>query len=337
MKSRNALLAAAAAALASIAVLAPAPAAAASAASARMPGVELRLAELHPSDHPTARADYEFARLVSERSGGRIRVSVYPDSVLGQEVSVLEQLQFGAIDIARVSVAAVAVYVPRLRALQMPYLYTDAEHMWRVLKGDVGRELLASVSEAGFVGLGWFEAGSRSFYVASKPVRSPADLRGLRIRVQEGSVMAQAVEAFGAAPVPMAFGEVYSAIQTGEIDGAENNASTYYTSNHYKIAPFYTLTEHVRIPEIIVGSSAAFASLSAEDRELIAKAAMDTIDFQRAAWDSYERLAADRAREAGVQVIKVPDVGRWKQAAQGVYARQPPEILAIIARIRALK
>jgi tripartite ATP-independent transporter DctP family solute receptor len=319
-------------------LLAPALALAPSSAAAAAPSpIELRLAELHPADHPTAQADYEFARLVAERSGGRIRVSVYPDSALGQEVSVLEQLQFGAIDIARVSLSAVSVYVPRLRALQMPYLYKDAEHMWRVLKGDLGRELLAGVSEAGFVGLGWFEAGARSFYTARRSVLAPSDLKGLRIRVQEGGVMAEMVSAFGAKPVPKPFGEVYSAIQTGEIDGAENNASTFYTSNHYKIAPFFSLTEHARIPEIVVGSAAGFASLSTADSALIAKAAMDTIDFQRAAWDRYEKLAAERIRGAGATVVRISDLGPWRALVKGVYEGQPPGIRALVARIRALE
>jgi tripartite ATP-independent transporter DctP family solute receptor len=328
MRSRNALALAAALSigLPGGALAAPGPA-----------PIELRLAELHPADHPTAQADYEFARLVGERSGGRIRISVYTDSALGQELSVLEQLRFGAIDIARVSLSAVSVYVPRLSALQMPYLYKDAGHMWRVLKGDIGRELLAGVSEAGFVGLGWFEAGARSFYASRRPIRTPADLKGLRIRVQEGGVMADAVAAFGGTAVPMAFGEVYSAIQAGEIDGAENNASTYYTSRHYKIAPFLSLTEHARVPEIVVGSSVGFAALSLEDRALIAKAAMDTIDFQRAAWDRYERIAAERIREAGATVLKVAELGPWRLLAKKVYDRQGAEIRAIVTRIRALE
>ncbi len=299
--------------------------------------IELRLAELHPADHPTAQADYEFARLVRERSGGRILVSVYPDSVLGQEVAVLEQLQFGAIDIARVSLSAVSVYVPRLGALQMPYLYEDEGHMWRVLKGDLGRELLASVSQAGFVGLGWFEAGARSFYTARKQVLVPADLKGMRIRVQEGGVMADVVSAFGGIAVPKAFGEVYSAIQSGEIGGAENNASTYYTSNHYKIAPFFTLTEHARVPEIVVGSAVGFASLTAADRALLAEAAMDTIDFQRAAWERYEKVAAERIREAGVKIVKIADLRPWRNLVSGVYAKQPADIRAIIERVRSFE
>jgi tripartite ATP-independent transporter DctP family solute receptor len=299
--------------------------------------VELRLAEIHPADHPTAQADYEFARLVLKRSSGRIRISVYADSSLGGEVEVLEQLRFGGIDIARVSLAAVSSYVPRLDALQMPYLYKDAEHMWRVLKGGIGQELLAGVKSAGFVGLGWFEAGSRSIYTTGKPVRRPSDLSGLAIRVQEGGVMDDTIAAFGAKAVPRAFGEVYRAIQTGEIDGAENNAPTYYTSNHYKIAPYFCLTEHARIPEIIVGSALGFASLSASDRALIVSAAMDTIDFQRKAWDSYEKLATQRIRDAGVTIFAPSDLGPWRTLVKSVYERQGPEIRAIVARIRAVE
>jgi TRAP-type C4-dicarboxylate transport system substrate-binding protein len=149
--------------------------------------------------------------------------------------------------------------------------------------------------------------------------------------------MAEAIVAFGSSPVAMAFGEVYSAIQTGRIDVAENNASTYYTSEHYKIAPFYTLTEHVRIPEIIVGSRTAFAELSAEDRLLIEKAAIDSIDFQRAAWKRYERLALERAKNAGVRVIEISDTTRWRALAQSIYERQSAEVRAIISKIRAVE
>jgi len=306
-------------------------------AATRSASIELRLAEIQPADHPTARADFEFARLVRERSGGRIRVSVYTDSVLGQEVSVLEQLQFGAIDIARVSLSALAVYVPRLNALQMPYLYRNAEHMWMVLRGDIGRELLASVGSAGFVGLGWFEAGARNFYSSRRAWRSPTDLVGRKIRVQENQTMSDLVAAFGATPLQRPFGEIYSALETGEIDGAENNIPTYYSSRHYLIAPYYTLDGHARVPEIVLGSTIGLAALTEEDRLLLARAAMDTIDYQRAAWAEYEKLAESRLREAGVVFVGVPDTGPWRSLARRVYDRQPADILAIVARIRALK
>jgi tripartite ATP-independent transporter DctP family solute receptor len=310
-------------------------AAPAGAAPLAAPLVLLRLAELHPADHPTAKADYEFARLVSERSAGRIRVAVYTDSVLGQEVEVLEQLKFGAIDIARVSLAAVSTYAPALEALQLPYLYRDEDHMWAVLKGPVGKELLASVSEAGFVGLGWFEAGARSFYDSKRPLRSPADIAGLRIRVQEGGVMDDFVAALGASPVALAFGESYAAILRGSVDGAENNITTYYTSRHYQIAPFYALTEHVRIPEIVVGSASSFAELDPADRALIAKAALDCIDFQRAEWKSYEAMAARKLREAGVSIAPVPDLEPWRERAGAVYALLSPKVRSLVDRIRS--
>jgi tripartite ATP-independent transporter DctP family solute receptor len=299
--------------------------------------VLLRLAELHPTDHPTTRADYEFARLVGERSKGRIRIAVYPGSVLGQEISVLEQVQFGAIDIARVSLSAVATYVPMLNALQMPYLYRDADQMWRILKGAVGRELLESVSTAGFVGLCFFEAGARSFYNSMRPIRFPSDLGGLRIRVQESKLMADTVAAFGALPVPMAFGEAYSALVSRAIDGAENNAPTYLTSRHYQVARYCSLSEHVRIPEIVVGSGVSFASLSAADRDLIAGAAMDTIDFQRSAWASYDRMAWEEVRTSGVEIFLPKDLGPWRALASRLYGLQTPEIRALVERIRSVR
>lgn len=300
--------------------------------------VRLRLAELHPSDHPTAKADYEFARLVRERSRGRILISVYTDSALGQEMDVLEQLRFGAIDIARVSLAALSVYAPKLNALQMPYLYRDEEHMWKVLKGGIGRELLASAAPAGFVGLGWYEAGARSFYYnAKRPLSSPSDFAGLRIRVQEGGVMDDLVEAMGAVPAPMAFGETYAAILRGSVDGAENNFPTYYSSRHYQIAKYYTLTEHARIPEIVVGSALSFSGLSEADRALIAQAAMDSSDYQRREWRAYEAMAERKLREAGVTISRARGGSAWLAIANGIYERLDPAAKSLVARIRAVK
>jgi len=319
--------------VAALAALAPA----ASSPSSPAATLALRLAEIQPADHPTAKADYEFARLVAERSGGRIRIAVYVDSILGQELSVLEQLRFGGIDLARVSLAAVVPSVPRLAALQMPYLYKDAAHMWRVLEGEVGKELLGSVAESGFVGLGWFEAGARSFYTVRAPLLSPRDLAGLRIRVQENSVMTDLVAAFGALPRPRAFGEVYTALETGEIDGAENNLPTYFSSGHFRVARHFTLTEHARVPEIILGSGVSFAALSPADRELIAKAARDSAAFQRAAWEDYEGLVAERLRDEGLVITPVPDSGPWRRLAAAVYARQSPEVKALVTRIRAIQ
>lgn len=298
---------------------------------------QLRLAEIHPADHPTARADHEFARLVDARSGGRIQVFVYTGAALGQEPSVLEQLRFGGIDIARVSLSALTSYVPRLNALSMPYLYRDEQHMWRVLDGQVGRELLAAVGDAGFVGLAYLEAGARSLYTARRPVRTPADLKGLRIRIQESTVLEKAVAAFGARPVPLPFGEVYSALETGAIDGAENNVTSYLTWHHDQVARYLTLTEHARIPEMLVASATSFAELPEADRQLIAEAAADAAEYQRLEWAKYQALLDERLRQAGVVVIPVPDLGPWRALARPVYAAQGPEVRALVDRIAATR
>ena len=299
--------------------------------------IVLRLAETHPKGYPTELGDEEFARLVKERSNGRIIIEVYPGSQLGEEKAVIEQVQFGAIDITRVSISPVAAFVPKLNAFQMPYLYRDSDHMWKVLKGDIGMELLASLEPFGFIGLGWFEAGARSFYNSKKPVYTPADLKGMKIRVQESELMLGLVRSFGAIPTPMPYGEVYSGLQTGVVDGAENNPPSYYSASHYEVAKYYTLDEHTMVPEIIIGSKISLGRLSKADQDLIKKAAMDAIDYQRAEWDAYVKVSMDKVKAAGCTIIPIPDKTEWMKAVEPMYKQQPKEIQDLVARIRAVK
>jgi tripartite ATP-independent transporter DctP family solute receptor len=299
--------------------------------------IVLRLAETHPQDYPTTRGDYEFARLVKERSNGRIIIEVYPGSQLGEEKAVIEQVQFGAIDITRVSISPVASFVPKLNAFQMPYLYRDADHMWKVLKGDIGKELLASLEPFGFIGLGWFDGGARSFYNSKKPIYKPSDLKGMKIRVQESELMMGLVQSFGAVPTPMPYGEVYSGLQTGVIDGAENNPPSYYSASHYEVAKYYTLDEHTMVPEIIIGSKISLGRLSRADQDLVKQAAFDAIDFQRAEWAAYVQLSMDKVKAAGCTIIPIPDKTEWMKAVDPMYKKQPKEIQDLVARIRAVK
>jgi len=299
--------------------------------------IVLRLAETHPQDYPTTRGDYEFARLVKERSNGRIIIEVYPGSQLGEEKAVIEQVQFGAIDITRVSISPVASFVPKLNAFQMPYLYRDADHMWKVLKGDIGKELLASLEPFGFIGLGWFDGGARSFYNSKKPIYKPSDLKGMKIRVQESELMMGLVQSFGAVPTPMPYGEVYSGLQTGVIDGAENNPPSYYSASHYEVAKYYTLDEHTMVPEIVIGSKISLGRLSKADQDLVKQAAFDAIDFQRAEWAAYVQLSMDKVKAAGCTIIPIPDKTEWMKAVDPMYKKQPKEIQDLVARIRAVK
>ncbi|HQJ23000.1 MAG TPA: TRAP transporter substrate-binding protein [Rectinema sp.] len=299
--------------------------------------IVLRLAETHPKGYPTEMGDEEFARLVKERSNGRIIVEVYPGSQLGEEKAVIEQVQFGAIDMTRVSISPVAAFVPKLNAFQMPYLYRDSDHMWKVLKGNIGMELLASLEPFGFIGLGWFEAGARSFYNSKKPVYAPSDLKGMKIRVQESELMLGLVRSFGAIPTPMPYGEVYSGLQTGVVDGAENNPPSYYSASHYEVAKYYTLDEHTMVPEIIIGSKISLGRLSKADQDLIKQAAMDAIDYQRGQWDAYVKVSMDKVKAAGCTIIPIPDKTEWMKAVEPMYKQQSKEIQDLVARIRAVK
>lgn len=294
----------------------------------------LRLAELHPADHPTTLGDQEFARLVAELSKGRLRIEVYHSGVLGDELSVMDQLSFGGIDLARVSIASVQPAVPALAALFMPYLYKEEAHMWRVLTGPVGRELLNALEAGGLVGIGWFEAGARSFYTAATPLRRASDLKGLRIRVQESPPMISLVQALGAKPLPMAFPEVYSGLRTGLIDGAENNLATYYASGHYQAAPWFTIDQHARLPELIIGSSVAFAQISDDDQALIRQAAAKATLFQRRAWTTYEAEIRNKLKAAGVTFLEPIDLPGWQEQARRIWAHQTPAVRELLERIR---
>ncbi len=300
--------------------------------------IVMRLGETHAKDYPTTLGDQYFADLVEERTNGRIKIEVYDSAQLGEERAVIEQVQFGAIDFTRVSISPLAAFSPGLDALQMPYLYNSTDHMWRVLKGDIGDEMLASVEEAGFVGLAWYESGARSFYNSVRPIESVADLAGLKIRVQESRLMVGLVEGLGAVATPMPFGEVYSALQTGVIDGAENNWPSYYSTSHFEVARYYTLDRHTQVPEILVASKIAMDRLSPEDQAIIRKAAKDSIDYQRERWADFVAESEKAIRAAGNVITELSPAAlvEFQAAMQPLYDGLSDEAMAVVERIRAV-
>lgn len=294
-----------------------------------------RLGESHPESHPTAQADLEFARRVEEETGGRIKIIVCEDQQLGTEPEVIAQVRFGAIDFTRVSIANLVETVPDLYVLQLPYLYEDRDHMWRVLDSDIGDELLKGVGEYGFVGLTWFDAGSRSFYTRDKPIEKLEDLNGLTIRLMENSLMLEMSKAMGFTGVLKPYGEVYPMIQQGDADGAENNFSSYLTQSHYQVARYYTMDEHLRIPEILIGSKIALSRLSEDDWEIIRKAARETTVYQKQLWSEMEEKAKEQLLEDGVQIVELKDRSAFVQAVQPVYDKYQEEYGDLIRRIKA--
>jgi tripartite ATP-independent transporter DctP family solute receptor len=298
----------------------------------------LRLAETHPQDYPTTKGDYEFARLVKERTNGRIVVEVFHSKQLGEERAVIEQVQLGAIDLTRVSISAVSAFVRDLDAFQLPYLYRDAAHMWKVLNGPIGQEILKKHEAFNFVGVGWFEGGSRNFYT-KRQVKTVSDLKGMKIRVQQAPLMVGMVEALGAVATPLPYGEVYSALQTGVVDGAENNWPSYLTTSHFEVAKYFITDEHTRVPEITVGSKKVFDKLSKEDRAIILKAAQDAVAYQIKLWNEFEKLAEKTVKEKGSIVTEVSAAEKQKfmDAMKPLYDKQPAEIMNVANKIRAVK
>jgi len=276
--------------------------------------ITLRLADNQPEGYPTVTGALEFARLVEERTDGRIKIEVYPGGVLGDESSTIEQIQFGAIDFVRTSITPMANFEPAMNVLSLPYLYPSEEYMFQVLQSEIGEGVLEGLKDSGIIGLTWYDSGARSFYTRNVEVTSPEDLAGLRIRVQESQLMMDMVEALGASPTPIAWGEVYSALQTGVVDAGENNYPGWYYNSHHEVAPYFVEDEHNRVPELIIMSKLTWDSLSEEDQMIIKQAALESTETQRKAWDERTDEAKKLAVEEGATITTL--TAEQKQAFQ---------------------
>lgn len=301
--------------------------------------VYFRLAETHPADYPTNLGNLEFARLVEEKTEGRVIIEVYDSKQLGEEVDVIEQVQFGAIDFTRVSIGPLAEFAPELNVLSLPYIYASSEHMWTVLNSDIGADMLGSIYDSGFIGLGWFDGGARSFYNSVKPIETLEDIEGLKFRVMQNEMFIDMCEALGAVATPMPYGEVYSSIQTGVIDGAENNWPSYDTSSHFEVAKYYTLDEHLRVPEILIASKAIEDKVSAEDLALIMEAAKEAQPYQVALWQAKEKASEEKIIAAGnvITYLSAEEKQKFADRMAPVYEKYASEFADIIAAIQALR
>ena len=270
--------------------------------------VTLKLSEVHAEGYPTTLADQEFARLVEERTDGRIRIDVYSGGALyGEETGAIEALQLGDLAFSRVSASPVSSYVPAMNAIQMPYLYKNADHMWAVLNGEIGQKMLSEVqaSGSGLVGLCWYDAGARSYYT-NKPVTCVEDMKGLKIRMQNNRMMVAMTNVLGGVGVTgIGPNEVYSAITQGTIDGAENNWPTYQNMGDYEAAPYYVLDKHTMVPEILLASEAVLAELDEADVEIIKACARETQEYEKQKWAEKEASSEQIVRAAGCTITEL--------------------------------
>ena len=275
--------------------------------------------------------------LLKERSGGRICVEVFHSAQLGEEKDVIEQTQFGVIDMARVSMGPFNNIVEETKVVSLPYIFRSVEHMHTVMDGPIGDEISAAFGKADLVGLAYYDSGSRSFYNKEKPIMSKDDIKGMSFRVMQSDIFVAMVDALGGDATPMPYGEVYSAIQTGVIDGAENNWPSYDSSGHFEVAPFYTLDEHLIVPEVLVISKKSMDKLSADDQAMVHQAAKDSVPVMRELWTAREAESEKKMREAGVKIVTDIDKQPFIDAMKPVYEKfVTSDVLKdLVARIQA--
>jgi len=299
---------------------------------------EFRSAEVHPPDYPTTMAVIQMGKQLTGETKGRLTVKVYPNGALGSEKDNIEQLRLGALDMMRINVAPLNGVVPETIVTGLPFVFRSTEHMRKVLDGPVGDDILASMESQGLVGLAFYDSGARSFY-SKKPIRSVADLKGLKIRVIQSDLFVAMVEALGANPTPMPYGEVYTALKTGIVDAAENNWPSYESSRHFEAAKFYTLDEHSLAPEVLVFSKVVWDKLSKEDQAAIRKAAKDSVPYMRKLWDEREVKSRKAVEAAGTQVITVANKQEFIDAMKPVYAKfaNTPRLANLVKRIQDTK
>lgn len=295
-----------------------------------------RSADLQPSGYPTVLAVEHMGELLKEWTDGRLQTMVFPGGSLGEENETLNQILSGHLDMVRVSVSVLTQYVPEMTVLALPYIFRSPEHMHQVVDGPVGDEILKALEPHGMIGLAFYDAGARSFYTRDVAIKSPADLVNLKIRVQNSPLALAAIQALGAIPIAMNYGEVKDAIQQGAIDGAENNLPSYNTSQHYEVASYYSLDEHFIIPEILLMSKRSWDQLSADDQALVRKAAKQSIPFMREKWDESELASRNKLIQQGVTLIENVEKQPFIDAMAPVYENfvNTPALKDLVARIQ---
>lgn len=300
------------------------------------PEFVLTYAENQPAGYPTVLGAERFAELVRERTEGKVLIQVKCGGEFGSETEVLDQMAFGGIDFARVSLAELSDEIPKLNVLMLPFLYEDADHMWRILDGPIGEEFLTIFGDAELQGLSWYDAGARCFYTDSDPIRTPEDMKGLTVRVQNSQMVLDMVALLGAEPVTFDYNDVYYAFEMGKIDVAENNWPAYWVLNHWKLAKNYTFDEHSRVPEIQLASLHTWNKLPEEYREIIAQCARESALYQRELWQAQEEDCRAEALAAGCrEIILTPEAkAEFRAIVQPLYEQYCADYMDIVEAIQ---
>lgn len=296
--------------------------------------VTLNVAHSLDIKHPVHLALEQMNEQLHALSEGQMRLQIYPSGQLGSEREVIELLQIGSLAMTKVSASSLEAFVPQMKLFSLPYLFEDSAHFWRTLESPLGQELLAAGTPYRIRGLGYYDAGSRSFYATHAPVHSPADLAGLKIRVMNSQSAVNMVRAMGGSATPVSWGELYTALQQGVVDGAENNPPSFYLSKHYEVSKYYTLDEHTTIPDVIVIGTHAWNQLNPQQQRWLQQAMRASTDYQRQLWSQATEDALVAVAQAGVKIIH-PDKTPFQRSVAAYLAKQT-ELAPLIARIKAL-
>jgi tripartite ATP-independent transporter DctP family solute receptor len=299
---------------------------------------EYRSADVHPEDYPTVMAVKYISEIIKKKSGGKDSIKVFTGNALGGEKDTIEQTKIGALDFVRINVAPMNNICPETMVPTMPFLFRSKEHMRHVLDGPVGDEILKACEKQGYIGLAFYDSGSRSLYTTKKPVKTLADARGLKIRVQQSDLWVALLQAMGANATPMPYGEVYTALKTGLVDGAENNWPSYDTSKHFEVAKFYSVTEHSMAPEMLLMSKKIYDGLTPAEQKIIRDAARESVPYMRKLWDEKEKASRALVEKGGAQIVEV-DKKSFADAMKPVYDKfiTDPKLKDMIKRAQDTK
>ncbi len=297
----------------------------------------LKLAHSLDIQSPVHRSMVYMANRLKKISHGKMRIDIYPDGQLGAERELIELLQIGSLAMTKVSTSPLEGFVPEMKIYSLPYLFKNEAGLWKVLNGKIGKELLLAGQPYYLRGLCYYDAGSRSFYTKKKPILKPEDLRGLKIRVQKSATSFDMIRAMGGAPTPISWGELYTALQQGVVDGAENNPPSFYFSKHYEVCPYYSLDEHTMVPDVVLISTHIWNKLTPQEQKWLQQAADESVVFQRNLWKKVSDDCLARVQQAGVKVF-YPDKKPFQEAVQGIYKKYEGTHLGeLIQEIRGIQ
>lgn len=300
------------------------------------PKYTFRISTNHPAEHPTTEALNVFAEELNKKTNGQVEVKVYPAAQLGEETEVIEQAQQGILEFVRVSAGNMSGFAPKMDIFSVPYLFKDANHYWKVLNGEIGQEIFKDLESKQLKGIVYYDGGARSFYNRVKPIQKPEDLKGMKIRVMPSEVMLKTIEAFKAQPTTTSFSEVYSALQTGVIDGAENSPISLLTMKHYEVVPYFSLDEHMRIPDMLVMSLKKWNEMPSDIQNAIMEAAKASQEYQLKAWADYEKKTMDELKAKGEKINTV-DQAAFAEVVKPLIEELKPKFDGLIEKIQSVQ